>query len=162
MVEEVQCPEYYDLVAWLVHRRPLGWGLERVKRVLHALEDPQDRMPTVHVAGTNGKGSCCAKVSAVLCETVPGRVGLTMSPHVITARERILVQNEMISRADFVHAVRAVLEAALELNEAQNLSFFEIITMAAFYYFYYGPKGESCSLCAYSLRVYIFCLCVDN
>ena len=71
-------------------------GLERMRILLDRLGNPQKPLRFVHVAGTNGKGSTCACMAAVL-QAAGYRVGLNTSPYLITFHERIRVNGEMIS-----------------------------------------------------------------
>ena len=71
-------------------------GLDRMRILLDRLGNPQKQLRFVHVAGTNGKGSTCACMAAVL-QAAGYRVGLNTSPYLITFHERIRVNGEMIS-----------------------------------------------------------------
>ena len=79
-------------------------GLERIKRFLDILGNPQDDLKFVHVAGTNGKGSVCALVSSVLTEA-GYKTGLFISPFIVNFRERIQINGEMISPEILENAV---------------------------------------------------------
>lgn len=70
-----------DINAFLKRYQPFGvhLGLERIQRLLANLDQPQQRVPVIHVAGSNGKGSVCAYLSAVLTEA-GYRVGRFISP----------------------------------------------------------------------------------
>lgn len=104
------------------------WGLERTRAALAALGDPHRAYPTVHVGGTNGKGSVASTVSAVLNQA-GFRAGCYTSPHLCSFRERFMVRGRALSeetldaRADDVRAV--VME--------HELTFFEAITVLAFH-----------------------------
>lgn len=101
-------------------------GLERMRELLRRLDDPQRRVRVLHVAGTKGKGSTCAFVDAILREAGL-RVGLTTSPHLCTARERIIIDGEIISEEGFAALEGEVAAAAHDLPA----SFFErMIAMA--------------------------------
>jgi len=63
-------------------------GLNRIKILLAALGNPQEQVPIIHVAGTNGKGSVCAYLSSILTES-GYRVGRFTSPHLVDWTERI-------------------------------------------------------------------------
>lgn len=94
------------------------------------LGNPQDRFPTVHVAGTNGKGSSSHAISAVFM-AAGYKVGLYTSPHLKSFTERVRINGEEISQdavVDFVSANKAVLD---ELKP----SFFEMTVAMAFWYF---------------------------
>ena len=71
------------------------FGLERTEALLHALGDPHDRLRILHVAGTNGKGSACATLEAVLRHRGL-RVGKYTSPHLVDFRERFLVDGRAV------------------------------------------------------------------
>src|SRR5580693_3836510 len=77
------------------------FGLHRTRAVLEALGRPQDLTRFVHVAGTNGKGSTCAMIESAL-RAGGQRTGLFTSPHLITPRERIVIEGQMISEAAWV------------------------------------------------------------
>lgn len=80
-------------------------GLSRIRELMGLLGDPQRDLRFVHVAGTNGKGSISAMLSAIL--TAAGyRTGLYTSPHLLRYNERIQVNGEEISDRDFCLAAR--------------------------------------------------------
>jgi len=104
--------------------------LDTVTTLLRRLGDPQERYRTVHVGGTNGKGSAAAFVASMVRET--GRsVGLYTSPHLVTERERIVVNGAMISREEFDDAARV-----LEPHLPAETTYFEFLTALAFHYFH--------------------------
>jgi dihydrofolate synthase/folylpolyglutamate synthase len=105
----------------------IEFGLERIRRVLRRLGDPQDKVPSVLVAGTNGKGSVCALLEAALRES-GFRTGLTTSPHLLSPSERIRVDGRPIEDARFGELLGKV--AAAEKDD--RLSYFELVTAAAF------------------------------
>lgn len=72
-------------------------GLENITLFLESLGNPQKQYRTVHLAGTNGKGSCAAMLAAVL-QAAGYKTGLFTSPHLVDFRERIRVDGKMISR----------------------------------------------------------------
>ena len=71
-------------------------GLERTKTLLDLMGNPQDSLRFIHVAGTNGKGSCSHTIAAIL-QSTGLKVGLFTSPHLVDFRERIRVNGEMVS-----------------------------------------------------------------
>jgi dihydrofolate synthase/folylpolyglutamate synthase len=106
-----------------------GFALEGIIRVLKRLGDPQDSYPTVHIAGTNGKGSVSCAVSSIL-GAAGYRVGLNTSPHLQLFNERIVIDGFPIddqSLGEFCYDIRSA--AAKELVE---LSFHEAITAVSF------------------------------
>ena len=103
-------------------------GLETIRSLLGRLGNPQDRLPPVfHVAGTNGKGSTCAFLRAML-EADGKRVHTTISPHLVRYNERIRIAGEMISDARLAELLAQVLDAGEDLSP----SFFEVTIAAAF------------------------------
>jgi dihydrofolate synthase / folylpolyglutamate synthase len=107
-------------------------GLERIKKLLESLGNPQDRVPIIHVAGTNGKGSVCAYISSILSEA-GYRVGRYTSPHLVDWRERIQLNGQPISTS----ALREILQDIhLAIDpETESPTQFEVITAAAWLYF---------------------------
>lgn len=104
-------------------------GLERICSLLKALSNPQDRLRVIHVAGTNGKGSTAAFLSAIL--TAAGhRVGLFTSPHLLAFSERIRINGREIPEPDVVSCAERVLSAA-----PPGTTFFEIVTAMAYLHF---------------------------
>lgn len=92
--------------------------------------NPQDSFKTIHVAGTNGKGSVSHTIAALLQES-GYKVGLYTSPHLVDFRERIRVNGEMIPRENVVEFV----EKYKSLTHDLHPSFFELTMMMAFDYF---------------------------
>jgi dihydrofolate synthase/folylpolyglutamate synthase len=106
-------------------------GLERIQQLLSDLGNPQTRVPVVHVAGTNGKGSVCAYISSIL-QAAGYRVGRYISPHLIDWRERICINSEWISNEELMAALLQVEQA---IAPEQMPTQFEVITAAAWWYF---------------------------
>jgi dihydrofolate synthase/folylpolyglutamate synthase len=105
-------------------------GLEGTRALLAALGDPHRRFRSVHVAGTNGKGSVCAMVERVLREA-GCRTGLFTSPHLVDFRERIRVNGRWVD-ADWLERM---LERIASLPEGKDRTFFEVCTALGFAYF---------------------------
>ena len=103
-------------------------GLETIRALLARLGDPHKRLPPVfHVAGTNGKGSTCAFLRAML-EAQGYRVHATISPHLVRYNERIRLAGKLIDD----DRLAEVLAEVLDLGEDLNPSFFEVTIAAAF------------------------------
>ena len=79
--------------------------LDNIIRICDLLKNPQNKIKTIHVAGTNGKGSVSHMIASVLQEA-GYRTGLYTSPHLKDFRERIKVNGEMISENDVIAFVR--------------------------------------------------------
>jgi dihydrofolate synthase/folylpolyglutamate synthase len=111
-------------------------GLESMTALLDALGRPQDALPILHVAGTNGKGSVCALLASTL-QAAGLKVGLYTSPHLIRFNERIRLQGQPIEDAA-LGELFAQIEPALEkirLQAGRELTFFEVTTALALVYF---------------------------
>jgi dihydrofolate synthase / folylpolyglutamate synthase len=114
-------------------------GLERITALCERLGNPQDRLPPVfHVAGTNGKGSTCAFLRAIL-EAAGHRVHVYTSPHLVRFNERIRLGGTLISDEDLA----ATLARVLDVADGLDASFFEITTAAAFLRFSEEP-ADAC------------------
>ena len=107
-------------------------GLDRIRTLLRALGAPQAEQKFVHVAGTNGKGSTCACIAAVL-RAAGYRVGLNTSPYLMTFHERIRVDGEMISDDELASLVEEIRPAAAAM--AEHPTEFELITAIALLHF---------------------------
>jgi dihydrofolate synthase/folylpolyglutamate synthase len=107
-------------------------GLERIKQLLEKLDNPHQKVPIIHIAGTNGKGSVCAYLSSVLTEA-GYRVGRYTSPHLIDWTERICINQKPISPTELQQCLERVV-AATE-NNTETPTQFEIITAVAWLYF---------------------------
>lgn len=103
-------------------------GLDRISAVLEKLENPQDSLKCIHVAGTNGKGSVCAMLDSIL-QTAGYKTGLYTSPHIWEYTERIKVCGEDISKEIFAKYIEQIRDINIHLTE------FEILTVVMFLYF---------------------------
>ncbi len=103
-------------------------SLERIKKVLSCLNNPQNSFKTIHIAGTNGKGSVSAMVASVL-KTSGIKTGLFVSPYIINFRERIQINGEYISEKELSYYAEMIKDTNIPLTE------FEFITALAFQYF---------------------------
>ncbi len=111
-----------------LHPKLIDLSLVRVERLLKILGDPQDCLaPTVHVAGTNGKGSTIAYLRAAL-EAAGYAAHVYTSPHLVRFNERIRLTGELITE----DALLELLEAIEDANGGESITFFEITTAAAF------------------------------
>jgi dihydrofolate synthase / folylpolyglutamate synthase len=111
-------------------------GLDRVRAVLETLGNPQELIPIIHIAGTNGKGSVTAMLSNVL-KVAGYRIGRFISPHLITVRERIAVDNEPIPTEYFAKAIFDLKDHLEELDWPREdwPTYFEFINIVAYQYF---------------------------
>ncbi len=105
-------------------------GLERTLSLLQSGGNPHVKYPSVHVAGTNGKGAVCCAVASVLSEA-GYRAGLYTSPHILDFNERIRINGEKIPDDDIVRLA----DYFMPHSEQIGATFFEITTAMAFKYF---------------------------
>jgi dihydrofolate synthase/folylpolyglutamate synthase len=110
-------------------RGDANFSLENIKKVLHKLGNPQDAVPVIHVAGTNGKGSVSAFCAGIL-GAAGKKVGLTISPHLSDLTERIIINGLPISES-VLDELTPHLRVAIESADVR-LSFHEGITALAF------------------------------
>lgn len=131
--------DYTSVTQWMFQRFPMYQnkgekaykpGLKKMEEVLLHLNSPQRKFPTLHTAGTNGKGSTAHAIAAVL-QTAGYRVGLYTSPHLKDFSERIKVNGQAIPQESvigFIHQNKSYFES-------ETLSFFEMTVAMAFDYF---------------------------
>ncbi len=125
---------YGESLAWLYARQNLGikLGLEKVERLLAALGDPHKGFRSIHVAGTNGKGSVTRMMARAL-GNAGYRVGCTTSPHLVSFTERIEVDGIPIAPAAVAEGLGRIRPAAEALDrEGTPPTFFECVTALAF------------------------------
>ncbi len=123
-----------DALAWLYGTQTFGikLGLDNTRRLLAAAGDPQTRLRFLHVAGTNGKGSTCAMMDAIL-RAAGYRSGLYTSPHLVDFRERIRLDGAMIPEDAVAEGLTMLREAAKSWDHAPT--FFELATVLAAWWF---------------------------
>jgi dihydrofolate synthase / folylpolyglutamate synthase len=132
---------YSEALAWLYGTQRFGikLGLENVQRLLRELNVPASGQRIIHVAGTNGKGSVCAMIDSI-CRAAGYRTGLFTSPHLVTYRERIRVDGEMIGTGDAAAGLTAIRQMVQAWDP--HPTFFEITTALALDHF----KKHECEL----------------
>ncbi len=135
---EAQCKEAQRVEARLEAYARFGvdLGLERIEKLLAAMDSPHHQVPIIHVAGTNGKGSVCAYLAAVL-SAAGYRTGRYTSPHLIHWTERICIDGKQISWADLqasLDRVESVIQPE-DLPDEMTPTQFEVFTAAAWQYF---------------------------
>lgn len=113
-------------------------GLENIRTLLAALDNPEKKYMKVQVAGTNGKGSTVAFLESI-CASAEIKVGATTSPHLISITERVRIDGEEISEKDFARCATVIRETSEKLVEKGELetvpTFFEQVTAIALYAF---------------------------
>ena len=114
-----------------LRRMNIKLGLDNINYLMELLGRPEQSFPSIHVAGTNGKGSTCAILESIY-RAVGYKTGLYTSPHLVDVRERIQVDGKWVS-LDFI---KEKLEQILSAVKSQGCSFFEVLTAIAFSYFH--------------------------
>jgi dihydrofolate synthase/folylpolyglutamate synthase len=113
----------------------MRFGLDRMRRMLTALDHPQRRFATIHVVGTNGKSSTTRMIAAIL-QAHGLRTGAYLSPHLISFRERIRIADQDLEADAFAGAIARALRAAELVDrlsgEEDRVTQFELLTAAAF------------------------------
>lgn len=125
----------YDQLVELLPLGPQGemdLGLDSMYQLMAALNNPQDKVPTIHIAGTNGKGSTSSYVAHILREA-GYRVGLFTSPSLVEFNERIQINGKAITDDQLLHYTHIIKEA-IEGTELK-LTEFELFTALGFLYF---------------------------
>ncbi|MDP3804208.1 MAG: folylpolyglutamate synthase/dihydrofolate synthase family protein [Candidatus Omnitrophota bacterium] len=110
-----------------------SFSIDRMKALASTLGNPQDEIKSIHIAGTKGKGSTAAIIYSILKEA-GFKVGLYTSPHLVSFRERIRINDSMISEDDIVNILERI-DRALAGFKDDPPSFFEIYTALCFVYF---------------------------
>jgi dihydrofolate synthase/folylpolyglutamate synthase len=113
----------------------MRFGLDRMRRLMTTLDQPERRFDSIHVVGTNGKSSTTRMVAAIL-QRHGLRAGAYLSPHLVSFTERIRVDDRDIEPAAFAHAVQRAAHAAALVDRSQpaedRVTQFEALTAAAF------------------------------
>ncbi len=110
-----------------------NFNLSRMLRILAGLGNPHRHFKSVHIAGTKGKGSTAHMVAAILNQS-GYRTGLYTSPHFLDLRERISIDNTLVTEAEFARLMAKIAPVAERLSK-DNPTFFELMTAAAFLHF---------------------------
>jgi dihydrofolate synthase/folylpolyglutamate synthase len=126
----------YEQIPGISYAQP-GYSLRHVEELLNRMGNPQLAARTIHIAGTKGKGSVAVMIAQVLSGS-GYKTGLYTSPHLHTLRERISIDGNLISEAEFAAAMAEVKPFVESLKEDANfrqLTYFEALTALAFAYF---------------------------
>lgn len=128
---------YEETMSYITNTAKFGinLGLSRTEKILELLGNPHKKIKTVHVAGTNGKGSTTAMINRILIDS-GFKVGMYTSPYLEVFEERIQINGENISKDDLCQVVTEVAKAVdkvIELGYDEPTEF-EIITCAMFYH----------------------------
>ncbi len=123
---------YDEVLSYLYNLERFGIKLDlsNISTILNRLGNPQHQFPSVHVAGTNGKGSVAAMLHSILCHS-GYKTGIYTSPHLVDFRERIKVGQELIEK-DFIFDFVQKLKDEID---REGFTFFEVTTAMMFDYF---------------------------
>jgi len=127
----------FEVEKWLHSRIGLNFrsGLGRMQKAVVLLGNPEESYPIIHVTGTNGKGSTIAFMRELFVSHGK-KVGTFTSPHIVSIHDRICINGQPISDADFIRLANQVKEMEQRLLETHDqLSFFELLTVIALLYF---------------------------
>ena len=124
--------KYKDCIEYLfsLERAGIKYDLKNITYLLTHLGNPERRFKSIHIAGTNGKGSVASMINSILIEKKV-KTGLYTSPHIKDFRERILVNGKKIDKNFILEFTNSMKNIIAKIQS----SFFEITTAMAFYYF---------------------------
>ncbi|HEX2853708.1 MAG TPA: folylpolyglutamate synthase/dihydrofolate synthase family protein [Opitutaceae bacterium] len=140
---------YREAVEYLqtLKSRGVSLGLDRMRRFMDALGNPQSSVPCIHIAGTNGKGSVAAMLESIL-RTAGWRVGLYTSPHLVRLAERVQVNRRLITEDELAGYVAELRPIAAQLEATggaeEHPSYFEFMTALALRHFARSQCSLSC------------------
>jgi dihydrofolate synthase/folylpolyglutamate synthase len=134
---------YPDAIKFLYDLQLFGarLGLENTFQLAESCGNPHQRLRFIHVAGTNGKGSTCAMLESIY-RAAGLRVGLFTSPHLISFRERIQVNRQLIAELQVIEQVQDMRKMLEGFPKEQHPTFFEVVTVIALRHF----AAEKCDL----------------
>lgn len=134
---------YQEALNWIHGRLRLGIkpGLRRMEWMMERLQNPHTKIKSVHIGGTNGKGSTVTFLRSIL-QAAGYTVGTFTSPYIETFNERISVNGKPISDQEILDLTNIIRPLVDELEETEfgGPTEFEVITAMAFYYFAHNPK----------------------
>lgn len=129
--------EYNNAIAYLygLQKHGIKLGLENTIRLLSLLGNPQYSFKSIHIAGTNGKGSASAMIASML-QAAGYKTGLFTSPHMVSFTERIKVDDIEISETEVIELTEEIRNIIGKSQQSGlNPTFFEFVTAMAFLYF---------------------------
>ena len=126
---------YKDSLDYLYSLERFGmiFGLDNISRLLSLLGDPHRRLRTVHITGSNGKGSVSAMMAEILSRR--WRVGLYTSPHLHSFTERVKINDREIEEGEVVRLVELLRRKVKEEGGPEHFTFFDFTTAITFQYF---------------------------
>jgi len=112
----------------IVRYNTTNFDLDRMRTLLKKLGNPQDSFRSVHIAGTKGKGSTCAMIASML-HASGYKTALYSSPHLVDVRERMCINGDTVSYADFVRLVRLIEPVVKRMKPTPT--YFDVLTAIA-------------------------------
>jgi dihydrofolate synthase/folylpolyglutamate synthase len=127
---------YAEAIQFLYGLQLFGanFGLENTRKLAELIGNPQEKLRLIHVAGTNGKGSTCAMLESIY-RAAGLRVGLFTSPHLVSFRERIQVNRQLIPEKELVRLVEKIQPLLKQFSAEQHPTMFEVVTVLALKFF---------------------------
>ncbi len=127
--------DYTKAKDWLdsLNQNNIVPGLERIRKLMKALENPEKKLEIIIVGGTNAKGSTCFNLNYNIAQSGL-KVGCFTSPHIHTIRERVRINDKLISKQEFTDLIELIRKITEE--KKINATYFEIMTAIAYQYFY--------------------------
>jgi dihydrofolate synthase / folylpolyglutamate synthase len=127
---------YSEAIQFLYGLQMFGanFGLENTRKLAVLADNPQEKLRFIHVAGTNGKGSTCAMLESIY-RTAGLRVGLFTSPHLVSFRERIQINRQLIPENELARLVEEIQPLLKQFPDDNHLTLFEVVTVMALKFF---------------------------
>ena len=127
---------YAEVIQFLYGLQVFGthFGLERTRQLAALAGNPQGKLRFIHVAGTNGKGSTCAMLESIY-RRAGLRVGLFTSPHLVSFRERIQINRQLISENEIIRLVAGIQPLLKQFPAENPPTMFEVVAVMALQYF---------------------------
>ena len=127
---------YSEAIQFLYGLQMFGahFGLENTLKLAALAGNPQEKLRFIHVAGTNGKGSTCAMLESIY-RAAGLRVGLFTSPHLVSFRERIQVNRQLIPENELIRLVEEIQPLLKQFPSDNHLTLFEVVTVIALKFF---------------------------
>jgi dihydrofolate synthase/folylpolyglutamate synthase len=127
---------YSEAIQFLYGLQMFGahFGLENTLKLAALAGNPQEKLRFIHIAGTNGKGSTCAMLESIY-RAAGLRVGLFTSPHLVSFRERIQVNRQLIPESELVRLVEEIQPLLKQFLADNHLTLFEVVTVMALKFF---------------------------
>jgi dihydrofolate synthase / folylpolyglutamate synthase len=127
---------YSEAIQFLYGLQMFGanFGLENTRQLAALAGHPQEKLRFIHVAGTNGKGSTCAMLESIY-RAAGLRVGLFTSPHLVSFRERIQINRQLIPENELIRLVEEIQPMLKQFPADNHLTLFEVVTVMALKFF---------------------------